>query len=313
MTSPPIAAKPASPPVLASDSQRGLWIGLLGIVMFGATLPMARLSVGTADAPQMSGYFLTFGRAALAAALSICYLYWTGARRPTRAEYQPLLITAAGVVFGFPLFTSLAMRHVEAVHASVIVGLLPLTTAAVGAVLQRQRPSAGFWSCAVLGAALVVVYVLLKSRDGPGGSLTLHAADLLLVAGVFSAAVGYAYGARLSRQMGAENVICWAVVIALPLTLPLTLLTWPDKVVSTGAWWGFMYAGVFSMWLGFFAWYRGLALGGTVRVSQVQLVQPFVSMLVAVPLLGESIDLMTILFAVAVIATVFASRKMRIA
>ncbi|MDD5325055.1 MAG: DMT family transporter, partial [Polaromonas sp.] len=124
------------------------------------------------------------------------------------------------------------------------------------------------------------------------------------------AAVGYAYGGRLSQHMQAEHVICWALLLSLPLTLPLALVTWPTAPLKAGAWWGFAYVAVFSMWLGFFAWYRGLALGGTVRVSQVQLVQPFLSMLFAVPLLGERLDGVTVGFGLAVIATVFIGKKM---
>jgi drug/metabolite transporter (DMT)-like permease len=124
------------------------------------------------------------------------------------------------------------------------------------------------------------------------------------------AAVGYGYGAKLSQRMRAEHVICWALVIAMPLTLPISLFTWPAHALNTSAWWGFAYTAVFSMWLGFFAWYRGLALGGTVRVSQVQLVQPFLGMLFAVPLLGERLDLVTLGFALAVIATVFVGKRM---
>jgi drug/metabolite transporter (DMT)-like permease len=105
-------------------------------------------------------------------------------------------------------------------------------------------------------------------------------------------------------------VICWALVLALPLTLPLAAFSWPAGPVKAAAWWGFGYVAVFSMWLGFFAWYRGLALGGTVRVSQVQLVQPFLSMLFAVPLLGERLDAVTVGFGLAVIATVFIGKKM---
>jgi drug/metabolite transporter (DMT)-like permease len=216
-------------------------------------------------------------------------------------------------VFGFPLFTSVAMRYVEAMHASVIVGVLPLATAAVGALLHRQRPSNGFWLCAALGSALVVAFALLHGGGGakPGTQgVSAHLADLLLLAAMLCAAVGYGYGGRLSHHMQAEHVICWALVIALPLTLPLAAVNWPTAVLKTSAWWGFAYLAVFSMWLGFFAWYRGLALGGTVRVSQVQLVQPFLSMLVAVPLLGEQLDAVTVGFAVAVIATVFVGKKM---
>ncbi len=288
-------------------SNTGLMLGLLGVVLFALTLPMTRLAVGTVDAPQMSGVFVALGRAVVAALLSIAFLAATRAPLPRREDLLPLAITAAGVVFGFPLFTSVAMRYVEAVHASVIVGVLPLATAAVGALLHRQRPSAGFWACAALGSALVVGFAVLRS--GSAG-LTLHPADALLLAAMLCAAVGYAYGARLSQRMRAEHVICWALVIALPLTLPLATLTRPQAALQASAWWGFGYTAVFSMWIGFFAWYRGLALGGTVRVSQVQLVQPFLGMLFAVPLLGERLDAVTLGFAIAVIATVFIGKKM---
>ena len=292
-----------------TDTTRGLWLGLLGIVIFAVTLPMTRLAVGTPEAPQMSGLFIAMGRALVAAALSVVFLLATRAPWPRRQDVLPLGITAAGVVLGFPLLTSIAMRHVEAVHASVIVGVLPLATAAVGAALHRQRPSAGFWLCAGLGSALVVAFAMLRS-GAPGGGLSIQLADVLLLAAMLCAAVGYGYGARLSQRLRAEHVICWALVMALPLTLPLSLASWPAGSIKTTAWWGFAYLAVFSMWLGFFAWYRGLALGGTVRVSQVQLVQPFLSMLFAVPLLGERLDAVTIGFGLAVIGVVFIGKKM---
>ena len=297
---------------------RGLWLGLLGIAIFSVTLPMTRMAVGTAEAPQMSGFFIAMGRAVVAAALSGAFLLLTRAPLPRRADWLPLAITAGGVVFGFPLFTSFAMRYVEATHASVIIGVLPLATAAVGALLHRQRPSTGFWLCAALGSALVAVFAVTHS--GPAatatttttGGLSLGGADLSLVAAVLCAAVGYGYGARLSHHMQAEHVICWALVIALPLTLPLSAYHWPAAPLRSSAWWGFAYVAVFSMWLGFFAWYRGLALGGTVRVSQVQLVQPFLSMLVAVPLLGEKLDAVTVGFGLAVMAVVLIGRTMAV-
>lgn len=286
--------------------RQGLALGFAGVAIFALTLPMTRLAVGSPEAPLMSGTFVAMGRAAVAALLSIGWLLLTRAPLPRRSDWLPLAITSAGVVFGFPLFTSIAMRYVEAVHASVIVGVLPLATAVAGALLQRQRPSAGFWACAALGTALVVAYALLRSGTG----VQIRGADLLLLAAMACAAVGYAYGARLSQRMTAEFVICWALVIALPLTAPIALATRPHEVLPASAWIGFGYVAVFSMWIGFFAWYRGLALGGTVRVSQVQLVQPFLSMVFAVPLLHERLDLLTTAFALAVIATVFAGRRM---
>jgi drug/metabolite transporter (DMT)-like permease len=291
------------------DIKKGLWLGLLGTVIFAVTLPMTRLAVGSADAPQMSGVFIAMGRAVVAAALSVVFLLATRAPLPRPKDWGPLAITAAGVVLGFPLFTSIAMRQVEAMHASVIVGVLPLATAAVGALLHRQRPSGGFWLCAGLGSALVVAFAVLRS-GASGAGLSIQFADALLLAAMLCAAVGYGYGAQLAQQMRAEHVICWALVIALPLTLPLAVMAWPAVPLKASTWWGFAYVSVFSMWLGFFAWYRGLALGGTVRVSQVQLVQPFLSMLFAVPLLGERLDAVTVGFALAVIATVFIGKKM---
>ena len=295
-----------------SDSSitKGLWLGLLGIVIFSVTLPMTRLAVGTPDAPQMSGAFIAFGRAVVAAGLSAVFLLATRAPLPQRQHWLPLAITALGVVFGFPLFTSIAMRYVEAVHASVIVGVLPLATAAVGALLHRQRPSKGFWLCAALGSAMVVTFAVLRSGNTPGAGLSIQFADVLLLAAMLCAAVGYGYGGRLSQQMRAEHVICWALVISLPLTVPLALLTYPTAPLKAVTWAAFGYVAVFSMWLGFFAWYRGLALAGTVRVSQVQLVQPFMSMLFAVPLLGERLDAVTVGFGLAVIATVLIGKKM---
>lgn len=291
----------------AHHESSGLWLGFLGVVIFALTLPMTRIAVGSAQAPQMSGVFIALGRAAVAAALSIPFLLVTRAPWPRREDWRPLVITAAGVVFGFPLFTSIAMRHVQAVHASVILGVVPLATATAAAVLQGQRPSIGFWLCAVAGSAIVVGFAMMHSGSS---ALGISSADLLLLCAMGCAAIGYAFGARQSQRMRAEYVICWALLIALPVTLPAAWLTWPEAPVSSAAWWAFGYVAVFSMWLGFFAWYRGLALGGTVRVSQVQLVQPFLSMVFAVPLLGEQLDAVTAGFGLAVIATVFAGRRM---
>jgi drug/metabolite transporter (DMT)-like permease len=289
-----------------SREQRGLWLGVVGVAIFALTLPMTRVAVGTPEAPLMSGLFVALGRAVLAAVLSIVFLLATRAPWPKRADWPALSLTAGGVVFGFPLLTSVAMRHVEAVHASVIVGVLPLATAVVGALLHRQRPAPRFWLCAGLGSVLVVAFALLNSEQG---GLRLHPADLLLLAAMACAAVGYAYGARLSQHMRAEHVICWALVASLPVTLPLAWVTWPAQALPATAWGAFAYVSVGSMWLGFFAWYRGLALGGTVRVSQVQLLQPFLTMLFAVPLLGERLDALTLAFGAAVVATVFLGKR----
>ncbi len=309
------ASPPAWPPARGearsasggAAESRGLLLGLLGVAIFALTLPMTRLAVGTPEAPLMSGLFIAMGRAAVAGLLSVALLAWQRAPLPARADWAPLALTAAGVVFGFPLLTSWAMRHVGAVHAAVIIGLLPLATALAGALLHRQRPSGAFWACALLGSGLVVGYALLRS--GQEG-LALHPADLLLMAAVLCAAGGYAWGGRLAQRMRADAVICWALVLSLPATLPLALWSWPHTAMPAAAWGGFAYVAVFSMWLSFFAWYRGLALGGTVRVSQTQLAQPFMSMLFAVPLLGERLDAVSLGFGLAVLATVAIGRRL---
>lgn len=301
------SSNPNVMPPPAQSLRNGLWLGLLAVTIFALTLPMTRLAVGTPALPQLSGVFIAVGRAVIAAVLSAGFLLATRAPWPQRRDWWPLCVVAFGVVFGFPLCTSIAMRHVEAVHASVIVGVLPLATAAVGAWLHGQRPSNGFWLCAALGTALVVAFAILRS--GHAG-LALAPADALLLLAMACAAVGYGVGAQLSQRMRPEFVICWALLLSLPVNLPLTWLSWPQATIKAEAWAAFAYVAVFSMWLGFFAWYRGLALGGTVRVSQVQLLQPFLGMLFAVPLLGESLDALTLGFGLAVIAVVFVGRKM---
>lgn len=288
-------------------ARNGLLLGLLGVVIFALTLPLTRLAVGTVAAPQLSGLFVASGRASVAALLSIAFLRLGRAPLPQRGDWPALGVVALGVVLGFPMLSSVAMRHVEAVHASVMLGVLPLATALVGACLHRQRPSAGFWVCAGLGTALVVAFAVLRS--GQIG-LTLARADALLLLAMACAAVGYGVGALLSQRLRADHVICWALVIGLPLNLPVALMEYPQAAIGFEAWLGFFYVAVGSQWLGFFAWYRGLAQGGTVRVSQLQLLQPFLSMLFAVPILGESLDAWTLGFGLAVIAVVAMGRNM---
>ena len=278
---------------------RGLLLGIAGVIMFALSIPMTRLAGGSAQAPQLDPAFVAFGRAAVAGLLSIAYLAATGARRPRGAEWRLLALTAGGVVFGWPLLLGLAVRHVDAVHAAVVSGVLPLATAVIAAGVLHQRPSSGFWACAFTGLALVVGFAAWR---GAGG---LEMADGLLLGAVVCASAGYVSGARLSGTLSAEQVICWVLVISLPVTLPLALWTRPTAPVAPSAWAGFAYVSLFSMWIGFFAWYRGLALGGTLRVSQVQVLQPFLSMLFAVPLLGEKLDAMTVVFAAAVLAVVW--------
>ena len=286
------------------DTTQGMLLGALGVVIFAATLPMTRLAVGDQGAPQLPPGFVTVGRAAVAGLLSLAYLALQRAPTPARRHWPALLVSALGTVLDFPLFLALALRQVEAMHAAVITGVLPLATAAVAAAVLRQRASPGFWLCALLGCGLVVGYAAWQGSGAPG------MADLLLLLAVLSAAVGYVGGAQVALALPAPQVICWVLVLSLPAVLPLAWWLRPAQPASLAAWGGFVYVSLFSMWLGFFAWYRALALGGVMRVSQVQLLQPFVALLLAVPLLGERLDAATLAFALAVLAVVFVGRRM---
>jgi drug/metabolite transporter (DMT)-like permease len=292
-----------------SQEMKGWSLGLLGVAIFALTLPMTRLAVGPAEAPQLPPVFVTAGRAVVAALCSAAYLLWVRAPRPAGVQWRWLAISGAGTAIGFPLFLSLALRHVPAVHGAVVTGVMPLGTAVVAAIVLRQRPSNGFWACAGLGCVLVLGYAAWRG----GGAW--HGADGLLLLAVVSTSIGYVYGARLAAQMGAQQVICWILVLALPITLPVALASWPEAAadIAPSAWVGFTYVSLFSMWLGFFAWYRALALGGTMRISQVQLAQPFLTLLFAVPLLGETLDPVTVGFALAVIGTVVLGKRMPVA
>ncbi|MBU1348433.1 MAG: DMT family transporter [Alphaproteobacteria bacterium] len=291
----------------ASKETAGMWLGVIGVAVFAITLPMTRLATGTADAPQLSPWFVTLGRAALAGLLSMVFLLATRSALPAQRHWRPLAIAILGNVIGYPVLLAYALRSVHASHAAVVTALLPLTTAACAAWLLHQRARLGFWVCATVGSALVLIFSWIRA---PAGSSGFAWADALLVAAVLAASVGYIYGARITGELGAERVICWVCVGALPITLPGALWLWPSHPVAVSSWVGLVYLGTFSMWIGFFAWYRGLALGGALRVSQTQLLQPFLSIVAAVPLLGEPIDVVTLAFACAVVATVVAGKRL---
>lgn len=288
-------------------TNKGFAWGVLGVVIFAMTLPMTRLAVGAASDPQLTPAFVTAGRAALAGLLSVVYLMVIRAPWPARRHWPTLAVSALGTVVGFPMSLALALRQVDATHAAVVTGLMPMSTAVIGALVLRQRPSLGFWGCAVAGFVLVLCFAAWQG----GGALS--AGDGWLLLAVLFTGIGYVAGGKVAAEMPAPQVICWVLVMSLPLTLPAALWFWPTAPARLASWGGFLYVSLFSMWLGFFAWYRGLAMGGLVRVSQVQLVQPFLALLFAVPILGERLDLLTVAFALAVIGVVFLGKRMPVA
>lgn len=283
-------------------------LGVLAVALFGATLPITRWIMGTggggADAPALSPLFITFSRVVLAAAVSALCLLALRARWPTRQEWGPLAVAAAGNAVLYPLSLALALREQSAAHVAVITALLPLATAAAAALAAGGASGGGshrrFWLCAVASAALVVWFSLRRS----GQPFTLVADDLIVAGGVLAASVGYVQGAKITRAMGAERAICWVTLLTLPISLPITLATWPTAPVPTSAWVGMGYLGLVSMWAAFFAWYRALDWGGPLKVSQTQAFQPFFSIALAWPLLGEPPDTPTLAFAAAVVALV---------
>ncbi|WP_119168790.1 DMT family transporter [Algihabitans albus] len=292
----------------AAAERLGLLLGLLGVLAFAVTLPATRLAVA-----EMPVWTVGFGRGALAGLAAGALLLILRVPWPGRKDLPALAVTALGVVFGFPLLSTWAMQSVPAAHGGVVIGILPLATALAAALVAGERPSAGFWATALLGSAAVVTFALLDTADGAAGSAAgLTGGDLALLAAVVAAGLGYAYGARLSRHLPGWTVICWALVLSLPVMLPAAAVSWiaaPPSGASAGAWAGFLYVALVSQLAGFFVWYRGLALGGVARVGQVQLLQPFLTLLIAALLLAEPITITTLAFSVLVVGLVVIGRR----
>lgn len=291
-----------------SASLKGLLLGLLGVAIFAVSVPATKMATIVPGFDGLPPIFIAIGRAAAAGLLAIAYLIAVRAPLPTPRQALRLVVAGLGIVIGFPLFSGLAVVYAQAIHVAVIVGALPLATAAMSALFLRERASPAFWAVALLGFLLVIAFAWISGE--PGSRTGIGLADMLALLSVLSASIGYVLGARMSREMPPEHVISWILVLYLPFTSLVALLTFPTGPVAPVAWGGFAYVSIFSMWLGFFAWYRGLA-ADPMRVSQVQLLQPFLSMLFAVPLLGERITLTAIGFCLAIIATVALSRKLR--
>lgn len=283
----------------------GLLWGLLGVVAFSFTVPFTRVAV---DA--LSPLFIGSGRAVVAAVLAAIALAATRQRRPTRAQWGRLVIIAAGVVAGFPLLTSYALVSVPASHGAVVIALLPAATAVMAVIRGRERPPISFWLLAGLGAVAALAFASIQS----GGFGQLELADLLLFGAVIAAAVGYAEGALLARELGAWQTVSWALIVAAPVMVGLMVVSIAVEPPSAGPieWAAFAYLAFVSMFLGFFAWYRGLAIGPIAQVSQVQLVQPVLSILWAAALLGEPLTVATVLGGVAVIACAAVAVRVRL-
>lgn len=275
-------------------------LGALGVLGFSFTLPATRLAVTDLDP-----WFVAFGRAAIAGLLGASYLLATRARRPTARQWRAIGFVALGVVVGFPLLTSLALQTRPAGQAAVTIAVLPAATAVMAVLRAGERPSLAFWIASAAGMVIALAFAVTRGAAG------LAPADLQLAGAVVLCALGYAEGAVLSRELGGAQVICWALVATLPLSVVVAAVSLPTGQVGADAWACFAYVSVVSMFLGFFAWYAGLARGGVARVGQLQLAQPVLSMGWAALILGEAIGAAELVTAVLVLACVVATQRVR--
>ncbi len=287
-----------------SRSNLGLLLGFVGMCIFAGTLPFTHLAV-----EALSPLFVTAGRAALAGTLALATLLVLRKPWPSRRQAGALGLVALCLVGDFPGFTALAMTSVPASHGGVVLGIMPLATSAISTLIAGERPSPAFWLAAIAGAALVIGYTL---HEG-GGSL--GPGDVFLLAAALSSALGYVLSGKLVRSgFAGWEVISWVLVVALPVTVPVSLWLMPAEPAAIPAWsWiGFLYVALMSQYLGFFAWNAGLAMGGIAQVSQVQLLQTFVTLVIASLINRESIDASAWAVAGAVFLLVLAAGRARV-
>ncbi|MFT4188584.1 MAG: DMT family transporter [Aeromicrobium sp.] len=284
----------------------GLGWGLLGVLAFSFTVPLTRVVVGDG---AMSPLFVGSGRAVVAAVLAGLALALTRQRAPRGVQWLRVAVVAGGVVLGFPLLTSYALTTASASHGAVVIAVLPAATAAMAVLRGRERPGRAFWVAATLGGVAAVVFALVQ-----GGGGELRPSDLLLLAAVVVCAIGYAEGGLLSRELGSWQTISWALVSASPVMATLTALSIGHHQ-PTGSWadWAaFGYLAAVSMFLGFFAWYRGLAIGPMAQVSQAQLAQPVMSVCWAALLLHEKVGWTTVLGGAVVVGGALTAVRARV-
>jgi drug/metabolite transporter (DMT)-like permease len=285
-----------------SREHLGLLLGFIGMAIFGGTLPATRIAVSAIDPLA-----LTALRTAIAGICSLALLIVLRRPLPPRRLWLQLAIAMLCVSILFPFLMALSMQTVDASHGGVVLGILPIATALVAVAITHERPKPLFWIASVAGAALVVAFAM---RQGGGA---LSSGDLLLFGAVAASATGYAFSGRLTREMPGWEVISWALVMALPISLPAALLTWPADMaqIPPKPLLALLYVALFPQWIAFFAWNAGLAMGGIARVSQVQLLQPFITFALAASFNGETVTLQIVLFAAAVVATVAISTRTR--
>jgi drug/metabolite transporter (DMT)-like permease len=289
---------------VTADRTVGLALGALGVLGFSMSLPMTRVAV-----QELDPWFVAFGRAVGAALLAWAYLRSTGAPRPRPGQWRRLSIVALGVVVGFPLLTSLALTTQTSAHGAVVITVLPAMTAVFAVLRAGERPPPLFWVASIGGLLAVLAFLLVSGTVG--GALAL--ADLYLLAAVVLCGLGYAEGGALARELGGARTICWALLLSLPVTVPITAVAAAVHPPHAGAvsWTAFGYLTAVSMFLGFFAWYAGLARGGIAQVGQIQLTQPVLTLVWSALLLGEAVTPASVAAASVVLACVVLTQGSR--
>ncbi|MGX5684409.1 DMT family transporter [Chryseobacterium cucumeris] len=286
---------------LSKDENINGWInGFIGVVLFSGGLPATKLAV-----MEMSPIFVTIVRAAVAGILALIVLWLGKEKRPVKKDLIPLLLVSLGCVVGFPLLSALALQYLTSAHSIVFLGMLPLATAVFGVMRGGEKPHPVFWFFSITGSLLVISYAVSQ------GISASPVGDILMLLAVILCGMGYAEGAKLSKTLGGWQVISWALVLALPVMIPLFFIYFPDDIenVSFQGWFGMAYISLFSMFLGFIFWYKGLAQGGIATVGQLQLLQPFFGLALAAWLLHEQVSLGMLGVTVGVILCVAGTKK----
>ena len=284
----------------ATESSNGWLNGLLGVIIFSGSLPATRIAVLDLDP-----FFVTVARATFAGILALIVLLINKEKFPQKTQFLSLGIVALGVVIGFPLLGALALGYVTSAHSIVFVGILPVSTAVFGIIRGGERPRPVFWIFSILGSLLVVGYAL---RQGISSS---PVGDIFMLFSVILCGLGYAEGGKLSKTLGGWQVISWALVFSLPVALPLTFIFLPPTVahVGIGAWASLAYVSLFSMFIGFIFWYKGLAQGGIASIGQLQLLQPFFGLILAASLLHEEVSVGMLFVTIGIIVCVGGAKK----
>ncbi|WP_330270710.1 DMT family transporter [Lentzea sp. NBC_00516] len=281
----------------------GVTLGALGVLGFSYSLPATRLAVAGLDP-----WFVAFGRALVAGVLAIAYLALSRAPRPTAAQIRRLVVVAVGIVIGFPLFTSLALTTQTSAHGAVVIAVLPMSTAIWAVLRASERPPIAFWLAS--GAGLLAVLAFVATGGGLSGSLNL--ADVYLLVAVVLCGLGYAEGGALSRELGGARTVCWALVVSLPVTIPVSLYTADFSRADGVVWLSFAYVSMISMFLGFFAWYAGLAAGGVAKIGQIQLAQPVLTLMWSALVLSEPVGWQALATAAVVLVCVVLTQRSRV-